>query len=256
VKFNTIDHATDPGNFTQPCGYNNFTMVSTEVEPGQTYTISVSFYSVDYIEYVRVWIDWDRSYTLDSDEVYNIGQGTNTTLSADILVPPDAVPGHARMRVFMKYEALPDDPCGTGGNGEVEDYTVIVLEGLCGDLDNDGDVDYDDYVIFRAAFGGPVDGTPPQDAQCDFDSSGAVGMTDYAAWLDCYRDYVGDPQAGPPSNPLVRPKPVQFDGRAIDRTQPVPTKPAVEPTVQSLDQSRGESPQQSASQKGALQLRN
>ncbi len=89
-------------------------------------------------------------------------------------------------------------PCGT-----TNDY-VATLTGsncICGDLDNDNDVDRDDYAIFLEAFGGPVDGNPPQDAACDFDDSGAVGMADYAAWLNCYRAYIGDRLATPPVRP-------------------------------------------------------
>ena len=80
-------------------------------------------------------------------------------------------------------------------------------ESVCGDLDFDSDVDYDDYVIFLSAFGGPVDGNPPQDAECDFDESGAVGLADYAAWLECYRAYIGDPTAGPPEEPWTNERP-------------------------------------------------
>jgi hypothetical protein len=75
---------------------------------------------------------------------------------------------------------------------------------LCGDLDGDEDVDYYDYVVFLDAFGGETDGTPAEDWCCDYDKSGAVGMTDYAAWLECYRDYVGNPLAGPPQKPKPR----------------------------------------------------
>ncbi len=71
---------------------------------------------------------------------------------------------------------------------------------LCGDLNGDGEVDYDDYVIFLSAFGGEADGSPAEDYCCDYDHTGAVGMADYRAWLQCYRDFVGDPLAGPPTN--------------------------------------------------------
>jgi hypothetical protein len=89
------------------------------------------------------------------------------------------------------------NPCGT-----TNDY-VATLTGsdVCGDLDDDNDVDYDDYAIFLDAFGGPVDGNPPQDGECDYDQSGAVGLADYAAWLNCYRDFVGNSLAGPPARP-------------------------------------------------------
>ncbi|MGD8450504.1 MAG: right-handed parallel beta-helix repeat-containing protein [Phycisphaerae bacterium] len=92
---------------------------------------------------------------------------------------------------------------GNGDGIERVDVGADEYVHICGDLDFDGDVDYDDYVIFLSAFGGPVDGQPPQDAMCDYDDSGAVGMTDYAAWLDCYRAYIGDFLAGPPACPSV-----------------------------------------------------
>ena len=70
---------------------------------------------------------------------------------------------------------------------------------LCGDLDGDGEVGYDDYVIFLSAFGGVTDGSPAEDYCCDYDGSGAVGLADYDAWLNCYRDFTSDPYAGPPT---------------------------------------------------------
>jgi hypothetical protein len=106
--------------------------------------------------------------------------------------------------------------CGTSGvyfgDGSWSDLggggwlTAQCVAGPCGDLDRDSDVDYDDDVIFLSAFGGPVDGNPPQDGECNYDHSGAVGMADYAAWLDCYRADVGTPLAAPPKKPTV-PKP-------------------------------------------------
>ena len=83
--------------------------------------------------------------------------------------------------LFIGPQSYYGSPCGT-----TNDYVATLTVSLCGDLDNDGDVDYDDYVIFLDAFGGPVDGDPPQDTECDYDRSGAVGMADYAAWLECY----------------------------------------------------------------------
>jgi hypothetical protein len=56
-------------------------------------------------------------------------------------------------------------------------------------------------LIFLSAFGGVTDGSPAEDWCCDYDDSGAVGMLDYATWLNCYRDYIGNDLAGPPTNP-------------------------------------------------------
>ena len=89
---------------------------------------------------------------------------------------------------------------GSKNNDTNENEIPDDCELFC-DLDFDDDVDYDDYVIFLDAFGGPVDGNPPEDYLCDYDGSGAVGMMDYAAWLECYRDYVGDPDKGAPTPP-------------------------------------------------------
>ncbi|MGD8451074.1 MAG: GEVED domain-containing protein [Phycisphaerae bacterium] len=105
-------------------------------------------------------------------------------------------PGNLLLRVEIEYDT-PSNDCNLNGIPDECD--------LCGDLDLDGDVDYDDYVIFLSTFGGETDGTPPQDWCCDYDHSGAVGMADYAAWLDCYRAYIGKLEAPPPAGPLAPP---------------------------------------------------
>ncbi len=65
------------------------------------------------------------------------------------------------------------------------------------DLDTDGDVDRDDYELFRRAFGTRLDDEAFLEC-ADQDHSGAVGMGDYMIWLECYREYVGDGTAAPP----------------------------------------------------------
>ena len=100
--------------------------------------------------------------------------------------------GNWLLRAVSAVTAAPND-CNE--NGIPDDCE------LCGDLNGDAEVDYDDYVIFLDAFGGEADGDPAEDWCCDYDDSGAVGMGDYAAWLECYRDYIGDPTAGPPEKP-------------------------------------------------------
>ena len=77
---------------------------------------------------------------------------------------------------------------------------------LCGDLDDDQDVDYADYVIFASAMGGVTDGDPPEDWCCDYSDTGTVNLVDYQMWLMCYRDFIGDPLAGPPTPPELRPR--------------------------------------------------
>lgn len=68
----------------------------------------------------------------------------------------------------------------------------------CGDLDQDEDIDYDDYVALRTAMGRPA-GLPGESPCVDFDHDGMVTIVDYQMWLECYRAYRGDPFAPPPS---------------------------------------------------------
>ncbi len=76
-----------------------------------------------------------------------------------------------------------------------------------GDVDLDGDVDYDDYVLFVAAFG-HSSGQPEYRPGADLDHDGVVTLVDYQMWRQSYGDYVGDPQAPLP----VRPGDLNVDG--------------------------------------------
>jgi len=77
-------------------------------------------------------------------------------------------------------------------------FNLCGLATVCGDLDNDKDVDGDDFDIFVLAFGKSL-----CDADyhicADFDEDGLVTQVDYQQWLLCYRDYTGNPLAAAPS---------------------------------------------------------
>ena len=60
---------------------------------------------------------------------------------------------------------------------------------ICGDLDADGDVDYYDYMIFRATFGLHA-GDPGYVEEADSDGDGWITLIDFSAWYGCYRDYL------------------------------------------------------------------
>jgi len=85
-----------------------------------------------YTIHSRAWIDWNRDGDFeDLGEDYDLGTafGTEdgpTTLSPlSITIPGDAHLGKTTMRVSAKYNSDPD-PCETGFDGEVEDYTVFI----------------------------------------------------------------------------------------------------------------------------------
>jgi len=62
-------------------------------------------------------------------------------------------------------------------------------EEICGDFDKDGDVDYYDYMIFRATFGLRA-GDPGYVEEADSDGDEWITLVDFAAWYGCYRDYL------------------------------------------------------------------
>jgi hypothetical protein len=75
-------------------------------------------------------------------------------------------------------------PCG------VQYVATAIVEPdvcICGDFDNDNDVDEDDYWLFLDAFGSCV-GDPKYLEDADFDEDGCITLVDYQAWIQCYRN--------------------------------------------------------------------
>ena len=77
---------------------------------------------------------------------------------------------------------------------------------LCGDLDNDGNVDMDDYWMFLDAFGVCV-GNPHYLPDADLDGDGCVTLLDYQAWRMCYKMANGKEFVAPKPKPSPAPKP-------------------------------------------------
>lgn len=81
-----------------------------------------------------------------------------------------------------------------GSNTDIGDAFVRInlcgVATVCGDLDNDKDVDADDYDIFVLAFG--KSSCDADYHRCaDFDDDGVITQVDYQQWLLCYRDFSG-----------------------------------------------------------------
>lgn len=150
VIFNTINNL-DAGPKTVP--YSDFTNISTDVEAGMDYDLSVRANSDgNYQIITRVWIDWNQNCSFgDPGEEYDLDLGTTANIADEltdgspltITVPTDAADGTTIMRVSTKYTApgANDFPtsCETGFDGEVEDYSLNVINNLSLDdneLDN------------------------------------------------------------------------------------------------------------------------
>ncbi len=129
VDFNSIHNATGK---SQP--YTDYTASdSTVVTPASTYDLAVNLNTDgDYTIYAKAWIDWNQDVDYDDPgEEYDLGTATNTvdgptSLSPfSVTVPLDAKIGSTTMRISARYNTTPES-CGTGFDGEVEDYLIVV----------------------------------------------------------------------------------------------------------------------------------
>jgi hypothetical protein len=129
VKFNTINNTT-----TGSGGYVNYTTISTPVNKGSAYTITLtpSFASTAYTEYFKVYIDYNGDLDfVDAGELAYSSAGTTTAVNGSITIPTTAITGNVRMRVMMKDGAI-TGPCESFTYGEVEDYTLSVQNSSSG----------------------------------------------------------------------------------------------------------------------------
>ena len=154
VIFNTIDNSSG----VQDNDYSDFTSISTTLILNASYDLSVyvnadpSFSPFHLVTpSTMVWIDWNQDGDFDdSGEAYDLGSGlfyANNSATSNsphsITVPAGAELGSTRMRVSTKAGSY-SASCETGFDGEVEDYTIIVVSDVS-KIDFDG---IDDYVDF------------------------------------------------------------------------------------------------------------
>lgn len=126
VQLNTIDNPSG-GQF-----YTDFTNISTSLAQGQNYTITVTptWTGTVYAEGYSVWIDYnkDGDFSDSGEQVWTQSATTATPVSGSFTIPSGTHIGTTRMRVSMKYNAIPT-ACETFTYGEVEDYTVNLTGG-------------------------------------------------------------------------------------------------------------------------------
>ncbi len=156
VLFNTIDNASGKPTDGSGNAYSDYTAISTDVEPGLSYDLSVRANTDgSYTTHTVVWIDWDQNCNFDdAGEMYelgtadNVADGLTSNSPFSILVPETAAEGPTIMRVSTKYNAAATS-CEQNFDGEVEDYTINVLGGssvLLGDVNDDGFINVVDIV--------------------------------------------------------------------------------------------------------------
>jgi chitodextrinase len=124
VAIGTINNAS-----TGTAGYENFTALSTNAVRGsaQTITITPTWTSTVYSEGYAVFIDYNQNgvFTDAGETVWSKTASTTTPVSGTFTVPTTASLGATRMRVAMRYNAVPTS-CGSYTYGQVEDYTITI----------------------------------------------------------------------------------------------------------------------------------
>ena len=162
ITFNTINNNSGQGGSDS---YEDFTDISTEVEAGMSYPVSVTFeMNGDWHEDCFAFIDWNQDCDFDDPgETYDLGYQVNSgTLTSSISVPADVLPGVKMMRIVEQYNQNPG-PCDSHPTvyGETEDYTLIVPSGI---------IELDLKVFLE----GPFNGT---DMNTDLNSSGLIPLS-------------------------------------------------------------------------------
>jgi bacillolysin len=125
VQIGTIDNSSVGGT-----GYTDFTAISTNAILGtnQTITITPTWTGTIYPEAYAVYIDYNADYDFNDagETVYTRNATTTTPITGTFTIPLNATAGPTRMRVSMRYNALPT-PCLTFDYGQVEDYTIVLV---------------------------------------------------------------------------------------------------------------------------------
>lgn len=129
VQIGTIDNRSGCDR------YGDFLDLSTDLPYGSSTTLVVTngapFWANDYC---AAWIDYNRDMSFDYDELLGIIPGTGPYEFA--VTPPQSFQsGPTRMRVLIVFGNPNPQPCGTLAYGEVEDYTINLIEapGACCD---------------------------------------------------------------------------------------------------------------------------
>lgn len=144
VQFADIDQESPFQSGTTP-QYEDFTSVSTNVDAGEIYEISVKAPSSTFPSDIMVFIDFNQNGNLDDEgESFYIGRVEPAnpfyanTITSDILIPAGALAGETRLRVLKNTNVAaysdPDAPNSISGPcatdlraGQTEDYTVNII---------------------------------------------------------------------------------------------------------------------------------
>ncbi|MDX6188946.1 M4 family metallopeptidase [Flavobacterium sp. Fl-318] len=132
VKFGTINNTLEKKGDAN--GYEDFTDLSTDVAIGSNYPISITPIWKDANisnEGYSVFIDYNHNgfFSDVGETVWTNDPSITTPVLGNITIPATAMLGPTRMRVSMRYKAIPG-PCDYFYFGQVQDYSVNVTATL------------------------------------------------------------------------------------------------------------------------------
>jgi len=125
--FHTINNAS-----TATVPYEDFSDIEAIVEVGVNYQVTSTIANGTTDNEIIIWIDLNKDSDFDDpgEQVYQSPSGAGPH-SGVITIPSMAVIGKTRMRVRLNNLANGSNQssCGSSGNGQVEDYTLIISKG-------------------------------------------------------------------------------------------------------------------------------
>ncbi|MEN6385242.1 MAG: GEVED domain-containing protein [Phycisphaerales bacterium] len=117
-------------NSSGSTGYANYTNLSTSMNIGSSYPITIENGNGDQYDQCGIWIDWNHDLDFDDDgeAAYQSALGAGP-YTANIVPPTNTIVGQTTMRIRIVYtgnNAL--TPCDWIDFGETEDYTINVAD--------------------------------------------------------------------------------------------------------------------------------
>ncbi|PKV50194.1 Ig-like protein group 3 [Aquimarina sp. MAR_2010_214] len=124
VVLGGIDNSSTNGK-----GYVDYTSISTKLAKEAVNTITITPKISASKAVYGVWIDYNQDGNFDDEgEKVWTEASKEAKVSGTFIVPSSVKTGATRMRVVLNNKEKPtDDACGTFEEGEVEDYTVIIV---------------------------------------------------------------------------------------------------------------------------------
>jgi len=130
VQLGSINNASGASSSPYYTYYSNLT---TDLNPGSAYTLTVSPGTYPAGNNIAAWIDFNQNGTFETNEkVGNIPISGAAPLTGTIpfTVPADATTGNTRMRVREVYSNSNINPCNSYSYGETEDYNINIMSSI------------------------------------------------------------------------------------------------------------------------------